>query len=203
MYVVLVLFVSLLAFGQSARLDAPWLTVYDAAGRPWWEVELEELTRDEEGWRGRNAHITLYHEGNPEARLQAGELVTDPLGREWSLEEGVEGVWGILKIEAERARWQGDLTLWEVAARAEEITLRATQAHWSPGGPVELIEVLVTVQGWELEFLAGSYRVADELLYAEDVDLRGHGLKVTAGELRVSARGGEVTITDAQLSPTD
>ncbi|MFO8033684.1 MAG: hypothetical protein R6U88_00805 [Candidatus Bipolaricaulota bacterium] len=205
MYVAIcvLLSVPLLAFGQGAHLDAPWLTVYDVAGRPRWEVELEELTRDDEGWHGQDAHITLYHEGEPQAVLLASQLVTDALGREWNLREGVEGVWGILKVQAERAHWDGDLTMWEVDAQAEDMTLTAAQAHWSPGAPLELSEVWAVVQGWELSFATGNYEVEAEVLFAQDVDLRGHGLEIGAVELRVSARGGEVTLTDAQLVPID
>ncbi len=201
MCVIIALFVSLLAFGQDAHLDAPWLTVYDAAGRPRWEVKLEALTRDADGWQGRDAHITMYHEGQPQARLLAAELVTDPLGREWDMPQGVEGEWGVLNMRAARARWERSFTLWEVEAWAEDIGLRAAEARWTPGSSVEFSDVQVSVQGWELEFPAGSYHLEEDVLQATDVDLRGHGLKAAAGELRVSARGGEVTLTDAELSP--
>ncbi len=201
--VLALLSIAVAAPAQQTRFDAPWLTVYDVAGRPRWEVELETLSRSAEGWQGQEARIVLYHEGERQAEVHAAELTTDPLGREWVLQEGVRGSWETLLIEARRGRWQGSLTLWEVEAQAEEMFVSAAEARWSPGSPVELLDVHVVIQGWELRFARGEYLLDHETLVAVDVELRGHGLTVAAAKLQVAARGGEVTLSDAQLSPSD
>ncbi len=192
-----------MVFGQGARLEAPWLTVYDEAGRARWEVQLDNMERDNRGWIGYGARITLYHEGEPQARMRAGELRTDATGWEWSLDDGVEGTWGILHVRAEQAHWRDTLSMTSIEAEADQVSLTAAKAGWTPGGSVQLRHVVMAVQGWQVEFPAGAYDMDDEVLVAQEAVLHGHGLEVVAGELRVSARGGEVTLADVQLRPVD
>lgn len=201
--IVVLMLVGPLIVGQGARLEAPWLTVYDEAGRPRWEVQLDSMERHNRGWIGHGARITLYHEGEPQALLHAGELRTDATGWDWSLDDGVEGVWGILSVRAERAQWRDTLSMTSIEAEADQVTLTAAKAGWAPGGTVELRQVVMAVQGWQIEFAVGSYATDDAMLVAEDAVLLGHGLEVVAGELRVSAQGGEVTLADVQLRPVD
>ncbi len=201
--IVVLMMVGPMIVGQGARLEAPWLTVYDEAGRARWEVQLDSMERENRGWIGHGAHITLYHEGSPQAQMRAGVLRTDATGWEWTLDDGVEAAWGILEMRAEHAHWRDTLSMTSIEAEADQVSLTAAKAGWIPGGTVELRQVVMTVQGWQIEFPAGGYTMDDELLVAEDAVLRGHGLEVVAGVLRVSARGGEVTLADVQLRPND
>jgi len=201
--IVVLLGLSLAAGGQDARMDAPWLTVYDPAGRPRWEVQLGTLSRDADGWHGSDARILLYYEGEAELELWVGKLLADPLGREWELKEGVEGAWGELKLQAERAHWDGRLTLWEVGAHAQQMSMVAAQAEWSPGGVVELSQGHVEVGGWKMSFGSGEFDAYEEMLTATDIEMSGHGLRIVAGGIRVPSRGEEVELSDAELRPGD
>ncbi len=185
--------------GQAARVDAPWLTVYDSAGQPRWEIQLEHLARTEQGWRGEDATIRLYHQGVEQATATTGLLHTGPLGRTWELSEGLEVVWEGFVIVCERGRWDDELVLWDVTATAEGLIVRCEEGRWRPGRPVELGRGEFETDGWAGTFAAGSYSITEGILTARDVRLSGHGMDMLGEEISAHLHDNVFTLKNARL----
>jgi hypothetical protein len=117
---VLLVFLSFAALAQTTTLTAPWLLVYDPEGRPRWEIRMENLIRTKDGWEGEGVNITLFFEGKPTIKVQAPRLSADPLGRQWSLSNGLSGEGQGLKFTAKEAQWMDYLVLLGFSAQGEK-----------------------------------------------------------------------------------
>ncbi len=203
----LLLIVASPAMGQSVEATAPWLTVYDEAGRPKWEVRMERLVRTRDGWEGEAVQVSLYHNGAPLVVLRAPQIRADRFGREWTLITG-EPVTGELVVgEGEgfsftcrEARWEGGLVLVGLTAEGRGVALSATEARWRLGEEVELWGAEVTFEGWRLQFAAGRYDLAQDVLTAGEVTATGHGVTLVGKELTAWPRDGRLRVTEAHLA---
>jgi len=195
---VLLVFLSFVALAQTTTLTAPWLLVYDAEGRPRWEIRMENLTRTKDGWEGEGIVITLFSEGNPAIEVQAPRLSADPLGRRWSLTGGLSGEGQSLKFTAKEAQWVDYLVLLDFSAQGEKIEVNAEKVHWELSGTLELFSAEVSVSGWKMRFPYGRY--AEDLLVAEKVEAEGHGLTVHADHLELNVAEGRAKFTGVQVA---
>lgn len=199
---VLLLLVSAVAWsalGQNVEASAPWLTVYDEAGRPKWEVQMERLVRTSAGWTGTNVRVTLFLEGSPAVALQAETIAADRYGREWTLSGRVRGEGEGFAMECAQARWAGGLWLEDVEAWGRGVTLRAARVQWRMGQALELSQGSTSFSGWSVEFSSGRYVLAAEELVARDVTVRGHGIELVGQELQAWPRVGKIRVKGAKL----
>lgn len=192
------------AFGQSVQATTPWLTVYDEAGRPKWEVRMEVLVRTPTGWEGEKVQVQLYREGAPHLVLRAPRLRADRYGREWTLEGDADG--GRVAGEGDgfsftchEARWSGGLTLLDLAAAGHGVTLSAAEARWLLGEMVELLGAQASFAGWTVTFASGQYDLVANRLVAGPVTATGHGLTLRGAALQAWPTRGEILLTEAIL----
>jgi len=198
---ILFLLIGLVAFSQEVELDAPWLTVYDPEGNPRWEVSLERLVKTDFGWEGEGVEVRLYWEGELRFTLRADRLTADRLGRNWTLSGEVSGQAGELRISCRQADWGKGLTLTELAAEGEGLSLSAAQASWEEGSEVFLTEVRVESHGWNLELATAVYRLDTGLLLGQGAEIAGHGYLIEAEELELHPEQGELLLKGARLVP--
>lgn len=198
-FLALLLVVAGPAIGQSVEATAPWLTVYDEAGRPKWEVRMERLVRTQDGWEGEAVQVHLYHEGAPLVLLRAPEIRADRYGREWTLDRGVAGEGEGFSLLCEQARWAGGLMLVGLKAEGRGLALSAAEARWRLGEAVELWDAEVTFGGWLLRFATGRYDLARDVLAAEAVTATGHGVTLGGKTLTAWPREGRLRVTEAHL----
>lgn len=194
------LLVSFGALAGEVELWAPWLLVYDSAGRPRWEIQVEHLVRGGEGWQGEGVEVYLFHEGEAKVRLLAGAIQADHQGRTWTLSGGVNGWVQNLRFSCERASWEEGLVLWSLSAEAEGLVVHAAQAHLHPGEPVELSQARAELGDWQADFEAGSYDPETDLLATLEVRLRGHDLEGQGEALLAWPGEGRLVIRGAQLA---
>jgi len=200
------------AAGQSVEAEAPWLTVYDDAGRPKWELRMERLLRTPEGWRGEAVQVFLYHEGAPLLVLRAPQIHADRFGREWTLTGGesvtgepltgqpVTGEGEGFAFACREARWSRGLVLTDLTAEGRDVSLSAAEARWWLGESVELFTAEVTVAGWRLRFATGRYDLVQDVLVTDAVTATGHGVTVVGTSLTAWPREGRLQITEAHLA---
>lgn len=193
------LLVSLGVLAGQVELWAPWLSVYDSAGRPRWKIQVEHLVRGGEGWQGEGVEVYLFHEGAEEVRLLAGAIQADHQGHTWTLSDGVNGWVQNFRFSCERASWEEGLVLWSLSAQGEGLVVHAAQAHLQPGEALELSQARAEIGDWQVDFATGSYDPEMDLLTALEVRLRGHGLEgqgeallAWPGEERLVIRGAEL-----------
>ncbi|MBC7170122.1 hypothetical protein H5T54_04215 [Candidatus Bipolaricaulota bacterium] len=191
---------------QSVRTEAPWLTVYDEAGRPKWEVGMEVLVRTDDGWEGQAVQVQLYHQGIPHLVLRAPRIRADRYGREWSLFTGEPGVDEPVGGEGEgfaftcfEARWEGKLVLLGLHAEGRGVVLSAAEARWELGQAVFLADAHATFAGWELEFASGQYEFDSDRLVAGAATVTGHGVAVVGATLEAWPGEGRLRLTEAHL----
>lgn len=202
---VLVAFLAVPTVAQAVRAEAPWLTVYDEAGRTKWEVRMEVLVRTAAGWEGRGVFVQLYYEGVPSLALRAPRIRADRYGREWSLfgdgetEGPVGGDGEGFSFTCREARWAGGLVLVGLAAEGRGVTLRAAEARWRLGEVVDLVEATVVFAGWTVGFAAGRYRLADDELAAGAVTATGHGVTLVGTALTAWPKEGRLHLREARL----
>jgi len=197
----LLLLVAFSALAQEVELSAPWLTVYDPAGRPRWEVSLERLVRTEDGWQGEGVEVRLYWEGEEEFVLRAPSLSADKRGRRWKLSGNVTGEASGISLACEEAIWDEGLTLIELEARGEDLVLRAASASWTGGKVVELQDVWATTGGWEVELTAATYTLDASVLFGKEAYLVGHGFEIESDRLRLWTDEGRVELMGAHVVP--
>jgi hypothetical protein len=195
---VLLVFLSFAAFAQTTTLTAPWLLVYDPEGRPRWEIRMENLIRTKDGWEGEGVSITLFFEGKPTIKVQAPRLSADPLGRQWSLSNGLSGEGQGLKFTAKEAQWMDYLVLLGFSAQGEKIEVTAEKVHWELSGTLEFFSAEVSVSSWKMRFPYGRY--TEELLVAEEVEAEGYGLTVQADHLELSVTESRAKFTGVQVA---
>lgn len=195
---VLLVFFTVAALAQTTTLTAPWLLVYDPEGRPRWEIRMENLVRTKDGWEGEGIRITLFFEGNPTIKVQAPRLSADPLGRRWSLSNGLSGEGQGLRFTAEEAQWMDYLVLFGFSAQGEKIEVTAEKVQWELSGTLELFFAEASVSGWKMRFPYGRY--TEDLLVAEEVEAEGHGLTVHADHLELSIAEGRAKFTGVQVA---
>ncbi len=193
--------------GQSVRAEAPWLTVYDEAGRPKWEVRMEVLVRTDDGWEGQAVQVQLYHEGVPHLVLRAPHIRADRYGREWSLLTGEPGTGQPIVGEGEgfsftcrEARWRGGLVLVDLTAEGRDLVLAAAEARWQLGVVVHLVGAEVAFKGWQLRFKEGQYDLTQDVLLAEAVTVTGHGVTLAGAALTAWPNEGRLRVTGAHLA---
>ncbi len=174
----LLVIVSLACWAQELVVSAPWLVVYDAEGRPRWEIRLERLWRTKGGWEGEAVSVSLFWAGELTFRVQAQRLRAEALGRSWTLLGGLTGEGHGFSFSAEEATWNGQLVLKGFAAHGQGIALRAREARWDLAGPLELFEAEGEGQAWTLRFPYGRYSA--DVLVAQDAEAVGHGLSLRA-----------------------
>ncbi|MCS7240449.1 MAG: hypothetical protein NZ651_04315 [Candidatus Bipolaricaulota bacterium] len=196
MFILLVLF-SALALGQTATLTAPWLTVYDPAGRPRWEIRMEKLVRTKEGWEGEGVSVTLFSAGAPLISVRAPRLSADPLGRNWSLSGGISGEGQGFSFSAEEARWMDRLILIAFSGQREDLKVEAQEARWELLGVIEFFSAKVTFSDWFLKFPYGKF--VEAVLVAEDVEARGRGLRISADFLEFQVDKGRAKFLGAKV----
>ncbi len=176
---------SALAVAQTTTLTAPWLLVYDVEGRPRWEIRMEKLTRTQTGWEGENVAVTLFFEGKPTLTLQAAHLSADPLGRRWTLTDGLSGEGQGFTFTAREAQWAERLVLRGFSANGQDLEVVAEETRWELSGTMELFSAEVRALGWNLRFTYGKY--GEGLLTAQEVEAAGHGLLVQAEHLELDS----------------
>ncbi len=205
---VFLLLLSFSAAGQSVQAEAPWLTVYDEAGRPKWEVRMRELVRTAAGWEGKDVTVHLYHEGSPQLVLRAPAIRADRYGREWTLISGepdtgspVVGEGEGFSFSCNEARWLGGLVLVGLRAEGRGVILSAGEARWDLGQTVHLTEANATFSGWELGFPTGRYDLVSDELVAVAATVRGHGVKLVGATLVAWPKEGKLRVTEAELVP--
>ncbi len=204
--VVLLLLASLSGAGQSVRAEAPWLTVYDEAGRPKWEVRMERLVRTGDGWEGERVQVQLYHQGVPSLVLHAPRIRADRYGREWTLftdeppaDERVVGEGEGFSFTCQEARWAGGLVLVGLRAQGRGVSLSAGEARWQVGDVVYLSGAAAQFGGWVLSFEAGRYELRSDELVAGSVRATGHGVVLTGAKLRAWPERGRLEVAEANL----
>lgn len=196
---------TLTAAGQSVHADAPWLTVYDDAGRPKWEVRMERLVRTTDGWTGEGVEVQLYHEGAPRLVLRAPRIRADRHGREWILlsDESeapeVSGEGEGLSFTCQEARWSGGLVLAGLVAEGRGMNLSSTEARWQLGDTVYLVGAEVEFDGWRLTFDVGQYELQHDRLVAGELTATGHGVTLTGTALTAWPDQGRLQVTEAHL----
>lgn len=185
--VALLLLASLSGLGQTVQAEAPWLTVYDDAGRPKWEVRLGRLVRTAAGWEGERAEVQLYHEGAPALVLRAPLLSADRYGREWTLasagEEPVTGEGEGFTFRCREARWAGGLLLRGLEAEGRGVRLGADEVRWRMGESLELAGAEVAFGGWTVRFEEGIYELPADRLVTGPAEAAGHGLVLRGSAL--------------------
>ncbi|MFH1609738.1 MAG: hypothetical protein ABID40_03825, partial [Candidatus Bipolaricaulota bacterium] len=199
LFLALLVFFAMPTVGQSVEATAPWLTVYDEAGHPKWEVRMERLVRTQDGWEGEAVQVHLYHKGAPLVLLRAPQIRADRYGREWTLDGGVAGEGEGFSLQCEQARWSGGLVLVGLKAEGRGLALSATEARWRLGEAVELLDAGVTFGGWLLRFATGRYDLAQDVLTAEGVTATGHGVTLVGKTLTAWPRDGRLRVTEAHL----
>jgi len=206
-FLALLLIVTGPAIGQSVEATAPWLTVYDEAGRPKWEVRMERLVRTQDGWEGEAVQVSLYHKGAPLLVLRAPQIRADRYGREWTLTTGepvigepVVGEGEGFSFTCREARWAGGLVLASLTAEGRGLALSATEARWRLGEEVELWGAEVAFGGWRLRFATGRYDLVQDVLAAEAVTTTGHGVTLVGETLMAWPRDGRLRVTEAHLA---
>ncbi len=196
--------------GQSVQAEAPWLTVYDEAGRTKWEVRMDVLVRTDSGWEGERVQVQLYDQGTPHLVLRAPRIRADRYGREWTLftdepspvERGVEPIVGEgegFSFECREARWSGELVLVGLAAEGRGVALTAAEARWQIGRAVQLSQAAVEFAGWRLEFESGTYELDRDRLVTGGVTVTGHGMTVAGTALVAWPRAGTLHVTEARV----
>lgn len=193
------------AFGQSVQAEAPWLTVYDEAGRTKWELRMDTLVRTASGWEGQGVRVQLYYEGNPTVTLRAPRIRADRYGREWSLygEPGTDapiaGDGEGLSFTCQEARWAGGLVLVGLMAEGRGVALSAAEARWQLGETVHLAEAEVEFAGWRLRFATGRYELGEDRLVAGAVTATGHGVTLQGTALTAWPRESKLQVRGAHL----
>ncbi|HAF70722.1 MAG: hypothetical protein XD60_0877 [Acetothermia bacterium 64_32] len=197
----LILLAAFLALGQEVEFQAPWLTVYDAAGRPRWEVTLARLARTEEGWEGEEVEVRLYWEGERKFLLFAPRIQADKLGRNWTLSGGITGKAAGLEFSCESATWEGSLRLTGLSAQGEELSLVAEGAAWSGGNTVSLLGVRAQTKGWEVELGEADYDLEEGVLSGRSARIVGHGFELLAERACILVREGGLELEGASVLP--
>lgn len=194
------------AFGQSVQAEAPWLTVYDEAGRTKWEVRMDRLVRTDDGWEGQGVQVHLYHEGAPHLVLRAPRIRADRYGREWTLFTDEPGAGELVVGEGEgfsfscrEAQWLGGLILRDLAAEGRGLALFAAEARWQLGQTVYLWETEVVFSGWQVGFASGRYALDLDQLIAGEVTVTGHGVQLVGTQLTAWPGEGRLRIEEAYL----
>lgn len=192
--------------GQSVQAEAPWLTVYDEAGRTKWEVRMDVLVRTDSGWEGERVEVQLYDQGTPHLVLRAPRIRADRYGREWTLltdePSAVERIVGEgegFSFECREARWSGGLVLVGLAAEGRGVALTAAEARWQIGRAVQLSQAEVEFAGWRLEFGSGTYELDGDRLVAGEATVTGHGMTVVGTALVAWPRAGRLHVTEARV----
>ena len=193
--------IGLIAFSQEVELNAPWLTVYDPEGNPRWEVSLGRLYKTDSGWEGEGVEVRLYWKGELQITLRADRLTADRLGRNWTLSGEVSGQAGELRISCRQADWGKGLTLTELAAEGEGLSLSAARASWEEGSEVSLTEVRVKSHGWSLELAIAIYQLDSGYLTGQGAEIAGHGYLIQAEGLELHPEQGELILKGAHLVP--
>jgi len=197
----LILLTAFLALGQEVEIQAPWLTVYDATGRPRWEVTLERLAKTEEGWEGEEVEVRLYWEGERKFLLFAPRIQADKLGRNWTLSGDITGKAADLELFCSSATWGGSLRLTGLSAQGEELSLVADSAAWSGGNNVSLLGVRAQTKGWEVELEEADYKLDTGVLSGRSARLVGHGFEIEAEEIRIFVQEDRVELKGAHVLP--
>ncbi|MCX7751091.1 MAG: hypothetical protein N2320_06125 [Candidatus Bipolaricaulota bacterium] len=201
--VVLLLLLAVPGAGQSVQAEAPWLTVYDPAGRPKWEVRLGRLVRTATGWEGERVEVQLYSDGAPAVLLRAPRLSADRYGREWTLgstdAEAVTGEGEGFVFRCREARWSGGLLLRELAAEGRGVTLHAAEVRWAFGEALHLEGAEATFAGWTVRFERGTYEFPADRLTTGPVQATGHGLVLTGSSLQAWPGEGRLILREAEL----
>lgn len=195
------------AFAESVQAVAPWLTVYDEAGRPKWEVRMEVLVRTTTGWEGEGVEVQLYLEGAPHLVLRAPRLRADRYGREWTLGGEADGAQVAgegdgFSFTCNEARWTGGLILLGLAAAGHGVTLSAAEARWLLGETVELLGAQASFGGWTVTFDSGRYDLTANQLVTGPATATGHGLTLRGAALQAWPTHGEILLTEAILVRT-
>lgn len=199
---ILLFLVGLVAFSQEVELHAPWLTVYDAEGRPRWEISLDRLYRTDSGWEGEGVEVRLYWEGELEFSLRAARLAAGRLGRVWTLSGEITGEAGGLELACREAVWDDGLTLTELSVAGADLRLSAASARWSQGEEVHLTEVEAESQGWLVRLTTAVYWLESGLLEGEEAVILGHGYEIRAAEARLFTREGRLELEEARVVPS-
>jgi len=197
MFVLLIL-LGFTAVAQTTTLTAPWLLVYDQEGRPRWEIRMEKLVRTKEGWEGEGAAITLYYQGQPTIRVQAPRLSADPLGRRWSLPEGLSGEGQGFTFTAKEARWEERLVLVDFSAQGKGMEIVAEEARWELSGVLEFFAAKVSASGWSLTFSYGKY--VEDVLTAQKVEAEGYELSIAADFLELYPSEGRAKFSGVKVA---
>jgi len=197
----LMLLAAFLAFPQEVEIQAPWLTVYDAAGRPRWEVTLTRLAKTEEGWEGEDVEVRLYWEGEPKFLLFAPRIQADRLGRTWTLSGDITGETTDLTLSCKSATWEGSLKLTGLSLQGEELFLVADSAVWSEGNTISLAGVRAQTAGWEVELQEADYDLDTGVLSGRPAHLVGHGFEIEAEEIRIFTQEDRVQLKGAHVVP--
>ena len=193
------------ASAQSVQAEAPWLTVYDEAGRLKWELRMEALARVGDGWEGQRVQVQLYHDGAPTVILRAPRIRADRYGREWALStddlaaEPIVGEGEGFSFTCREARWQGGLVLGGLTAEGRGVALSAAEARWQLGEAVHLVDAEVTFAGWQLAFETGRYELGGDQLVADDVTATGHGVTLGGTALMAWPHEGRIEVREAHL----
>ena len=193
------------AGGQSVQAEAPWLTVYDEAGRPKWEVRMEVLVRTDDGWEGKEVQVQLYHEGIPYLVLRAPLIRADRYGRGWTLGAdepppgAVVGEGQGFTFTCREVRWEGELVLLDLRAEGRGVVLAAGEARWELGRAVVLADAEAAFAGWELKFASGYYELDSEELVGRAAVATGHGVTVAGATLAAWPGEGRLRLTEAHL----
>jgi len=195
------LLAAFLALGQEVEIQAPWLTVYDAAGRPRWEVTLTRLTKTDTGWEGEDVEVRLYWEGERKFLLFAPQIQADRLGRTWTLSGGITGEATGLALSCESATWEGSLKLTGLSAQGEGLRLVADSAFWSEGNTISLAGVRAQTAGWEVELQEADYDLDTGVLAGQLARLMGHGFEIEAEEIRILTQEDRVQLKGAHVVP--
>jgi len=197
MRLLLLLSLSLAAWAQSLTVTAPWLVVYDAEGRPRWEIRLEKLWRTKEGWEGEGVSVTLFWAGEPSFKVQAQAIRAEALGRSWTLSGEIAGEGYGFSFTAEEASWDGKLRLKHFQAQGHGLSLVAQEARWELEGPLELFAAEGEGMGWSLRFPYG--RFAEGVLVAQEPEAVGHGLRLRAELLELWVDEGRLKFRRVQV----
>lgn len=208
--VALTVLVTSVPVGQSVQAEAPWLTVYDEAGRTKWEVRMDVLVRTDSGWEGERVQVQLYDQGTPHLVLRAPRIRADRYGREWTLltdepstvarsSDPIVGEGEGFSFECREARWAGGLVLVGLAAEGRGVALTAAEARWQMGRAVQLTQAEVQFAGWRLEFESGTYELDGDRLVAGEVTVTGHGMTVVGTALVAWPRVGKLHVTEARV----
>lgn len=197
MRLLFLLIASFVCGAQQLTVSAPWLVVYDAEGRPRWEIRLEKLWRTTEGWEGKAVSVTLFWAGEPSLKVQGQRIRAEALGRNWTIFGELAGEGHGFSFSAEEASWSGQLLLKSFRAQGQGLSLVAKEARWDLAGPLELFEAQGEGLAWALRFPYGRY--SEGVLVAQDVEAVGHGLHLRAeflefwvGEGRLRFRGVQI-----------